>query len=47
MHNLQWALGSAESVMQSMDKQTLIAILTGLAMFLSFAMGYLINGFTA
>jgi hypothetical protein len=47
MHSHLWVPGSAESVMLSMDKQTLIAILTALAMFLSFAMGYLVNGFTA
>ncbi len=39
--------GNVESVMLSMDKETLIAILTGLVIALSFAMGYLVNGFTA
>jgi hypothetical protein len=30
-----------------MAKDTLVAILTGIVIALSFAMGYLVNGFTA
>jgi hypothetical protein len=47
MHSHQSVPGNVESVMLSMDKETLIAILTGLVIALSFAMGYLVNGFTA
>jgi hypothetical protein len=47
MHRSLLDLGNVANVMLSMDKDTLIAILTGLALALSFVMGYLVNGFTA
>jgi hypothetical protein len=47
MHRSLLGLGNVANVMPSMDKDTLIAILTGLALALSFVMGCLVNGFTA
>ncbi len=47
MHSHRLVRGNAGNVMQSMDKDTLVTILTGIVIALSFAMGYLVNGFTA
>ena len=44
MHSHRSVPGNAGSVMQSMDKDRLAAILMGIVMALCFAMGYLVNG---